>query len=295
MRVQKRSRGGRTYYYLVHSVRDGPRVRKIERYIGTMAPKDLSKASAGLLKDLFAEEYLGNADSVGKAYRRVTRSTPLAVQRKNLEAFATRFTYDSNRIEGSTLTFRDTALLLEDGITPPDRPLSDVQEALAHREVFLEAINERGPLTLSMVLDWHRRMFEKTKPNLAGRIRLYPVRISRSRFVPPDPFELDRLLIEFFDWHRAARASVHPVLRAALVHLKLVSIHPFGDGNGRVTRIAMNRELRLARFPLFNVPYDGRRSYYTALERSQVGADEVPFIRWFMKRYLSQNTRAVAN
>jgi Fic family protein len=160
--------------------------------------------------------------------------------------------------------------------------------------VFLAAIDEEGPLTLPMILRWHQKLFEQTKSEIAGKVRTYPVRISQSKFVPPDPFELDMLLRDFFDGRRAAGKAIHPVMRAALVHLRLVSIHPLGDGNGRVTRIAMNRELRLAGFPLFNIPYLDRRSYYAALERSQMGTNEVPFTRWFAKRYLTQTSHVIA-
>lgn len=294
MIVQKRMRGGRAYFYLVQSYREGRSIRKLERYLGPTVPADLSRIRESFLLEVFDREYGGPARTLGRAYRDLSHRTPLAVRRKNLAGFATQFTYDTDRIEGSALTFRDTASLLEDGRTPANRPLTDVLEALAHREVFFRALAERGPLTRSMVLDWHRRLFARTKPEIAGKVRSYPVRIAQSRFVPPEPFELDRMLTEFFDWSRASGRSVPPVVRAALVHLRLVTIHPFGDGNGRLARIAMNRELRRSGFPPFNIPYARRRSYYTALERSQMGQDEVPFVLWFARRYLSRSHGNVA-
>lgn len=293
MEIQKRIRGGRVYYYLVHSYREGRRVRKLERYLGRTPPKETSAIREEFLLDLFSREFGARLNVLRSSSRAVARATPLSIRRKNLEAFAARFTYDSNRIEGSTLTLRDTTSLLEDGVTPPNRPLSDVREALAHQEVFLGALREEGPLTLRMVLGWHRRLFEATKSEIAGKVRTYPVRISQSRFVPPEPYELDLLLTEFFDWCKNASKAIHPVPLAALVHLRLVTIHPFGDGNGRIARIAMNRELRRSDFPLFNIPYTGRRSYYGALERSQMKIDEVPFVRWFARQYLSRTSRPV--
>lgn len=291
MHVQHRRRRRRTYHYLVQTYRDGRTVRKVEHYLGPALPGDLTEARASLLVELFAQEFRGRADSVGRTYRALARSTPASIRRKNLDAFETQFTYDSDRIEGSSLTFRDTASLLGEGVTPPRRPVSDVLEALAHRAVCEVAWKEAGPLTLPRLLDWHRQLFERTRPEIAGRVRTYPVRIAQSRFVPPEPFELDRLLSEFADRHAAVRTVMHPVLRAALVHLRLVTIHPFGDGNGRLARIAMNRELWASGFPLFDIPYVRRRSYYTALERSQLTKDEVPFVRWFARRYLDPSSR----
>jgi len=215
---------------------------------------------------------------------------PQSLRTKELETFAIRFTFDSNRIEGSSLTLRETASLLEHGITPTNRPLFDVQEALAHRKVFLAALSPRKRLDRATLLSWHRTLFEETKPEYAGLVRQNQVRIAGSRFIPPAPLELDLLLDEYFAWLRRAWKTLHPVILAALVHLKLVTIHPFGDGNGRVSRIAMNFVLFRKGFPMLDIPYAGRSGYYRALERSQTQRDEFIFVRWFLRRYLSENT-----
>ena len=196
-------------------------------------------------------------------------------------------------IEGSSLTLRETASLLSHGITPSNRPLSDVQETVSHRQVFLAALAPRERLDRTTFLAWHKALFEGTKPEHAGVVRRHQVRIAGSAFVPPPPFEVDILLDEFFAWLRPAWNSLHPVLLAALVHLRLVTIHPFGDGNGRVSRIAMNFVLYRKGFPMLDIPYAGRSGYYRALERAQTKEEEFVFVRWFMRRYLNENTRSV--
>jgi Fic family protein len=291
--IQARRRGRGTYYYLVSSYREGGKVRKAEHYLGKQVPANIDRLRAELENVVISSRYGAKLGSIRKEYRATRRHTPESALRRNLLAFSTRFTYDSNRIEGSTLTLRETGALLGDGITPSNRPLSDVQEAIAHEKVFLGAIKEHRPLDLAMILRWHSQLFEATKPELAGRIRTYPVRIGQSKFEPPLPFELDLLLAEFLDWYRAAHKSLHPAVLAGLVHFRLVSIHPFGDGNGRLTRIAMNRALYLAGYPMLNIAYTQRSSYHTALERSQMGKNESPFINWFLKRYLRENTKIV--
>ncbi len=218
---------------------------------------------------------------------------PVSLQDQELDTFAIHFTYDSNRIEGSSLTLQETASLLEHGITPSNRPLSDVQETLAHRKVFLAALAPRERLDRATLLAWHKAMFQETKPEYAGLVRQVEVRIRGSRFVPPAPFELELLLDEFFDWLPRAWRTLHPVVLAALVHLRLVTIHPFGDGNGRVTRIAMNFVLYRKGFPMLDIPYERRAGYHRALERSQTQRDEFVFVRWFLSRYLKENTRHV--
>ena len=295
MEIQARRRGQRTYYYLTHSYRQGGKVRKIERYLGSTKPLDVESLKAELRNELFSKRFESALARARRIYLANLGRMPKTIREKELETFATQFTYDSNRIEGSSLTFRETALLLVDGITPSNRPLSDVQETLAHQRVFLDALRRTPELSLESLLGWHSELFRTTKPWLAGKIRNYGVRIAGSNFVPPTPVELDFLLQDFFDWLKLAWKNLHPVLLAGLVHLKLVTIHPFGDGNGRVTRIAMNYVLYRKRYPMIDIPYTRRAGYYRALEQSQIRKDDTVFVRWFLRRYLEQNSQAVPN
>ena len=291
MEIQKRRRGGRTYLYLVQSYREGGKVRKLERYLGRGQPESLAAIRECLGQEVIARQWGGELSRVKAGHQANLSRMPPSVRIKEFETFAIEFTYDSNRIEGSSLTFRETASLLEHGITPRNRPLSDVQESLAHRAVFIAALTERSGLNRQSLLHWHKELFETTKPQYAGIVRRHDVAIAGSAFMPPAPFELDRLLTEFYDWLRPAWRNQHPVVLAALVHLKLVTIHPFGDGNGRVTRIAMNFVLYRKGYPMFDIPYSRRSAYYSALERAQTTNDEFVFVRWFVRRYLDENTR----
>jgi cell filamentation protein, protein adenylyltransferase len=291
MEVQKRRRGGNTYLYLVQSYREAGKVRKVERYLGRREPASLSILKEELGQEVISRQWGDQLAGVKARYEANLEKMPSSIRVKELETFAIEFTYDSNRIEGSSLTFRETASLLEHGITPGNRPLSDVQESLAHRTVFISALSERGRLDLTALLHWHKELFKTTKPEYAGVVRRHQAMIGGSKFIPPAPFELDRLLTEFFDWLGRAWRHMHPVVLAALVHLKLVTIHPFGDGNGRVTRIAMNFVLHRKGFPMFDIPYERRVGYHSALERAQATQDEFLFVRWFVKRYLDENTR----
>lgn len=293
MEIQARRRGRQTYYYLTHSYREGGKVRKIERYLGRTIPKNLDSIKDDLRVELFSRQWEPALDRAQHEYFANLRKMPATIREKELDTFSTKFTYNSNRIEGSSLTFRETALLLGEGITPSDRPFTDVQETLAHQKVFREALRGSPRLDLETLLKWHEELFRQTKPRLAGRIREYRVGISGSAFEPPTPIELDALLQEFFSWLRASWRTLHPVVLAALVHLRLVTIHPFGDGNGRVTRIAMNYVLYRKRYPMVDIPYTRRAGYYRALEQAQVMQDEGVFVRWFLRRYLEENAQRV--
>lgn len=146
-------------------------------------------------------------------------------------------------------------------------------------------------LSLRLVLEWHKNMFQATKPDVAGKIREYQVAISGSKFMPSFPAEVYPLLKEFFVWYGKCRGRIHPVELAALVHLKFVTIHPFGDGNGRISRLMMNFVLDKHGYPMLDIPYKGRSSYYNALERSQVKKNDNIFLQWLLKRYVKENAR----
>jgi Fic family protein len=139
---------------------------------------------------------------------------------------------------------------------------------------------------LSLVKKWHKKLFQQTKPDIAGILRDHDVQISQSKFIPPPHTTVNFLISGFFTWYNSSKKKLHPVELAALVHLKFVTIHPFGDGNGRTTRLMMNYVLNAFDYPLMDIDYADRRSYYTALEKSQRKDDYLPFLQWFMKRYL---------
>lgn len=122
-----------------------------------------------------------------------------------------RFTYDTNRIEGSKLTLRETADLLERGITPKGKPIHDVKEAEVHKEIFYKMVDYRKDLSLQIVLYWHKELFQDTKPaEIAGKIRQHQVAISGSKFMPPFPAEVYPLIREFFKWY-SKNKKLHPV------------------------------------------------------------------------------------
>src|SRR4030042_79177 len=188
--------------------------------------------------------------------------------------------------DGSSLTDRETADLLERGVSPRSKPLSDVKEAEAHDKVLREVLEYDRELSLQIILYWHKRLFAETKPAFAGKVRTHQVWISGSRFTPPSPVEVYPMLREFFRWYDRAKKSLHPVELAAAVHLRFVTVHPFYDGNGRVSRLLTNFILKKHGCPLLDIQYGDRNSYYNALERSQEKNTDRIFIQWLLRIYL---------
>jgi len=287
--IKKRTISGNAYYYLEHSMRKKGKTVKKEIYLGREIPKGIDKLKKNMMFDLYKEKWFSVFDEIKKNYGKEQKITPPSSRAKDMQAFATKFTYNTQRIEGSKLTYRETANLLERGITPNDKPLNDVIEAEAHERVFYEMMKYGKDLSLGFMLYCHKNLFEKTKKDLAGKIRAHGVMISGSKFTPPLPAELDFLLKDFFDWYNQNKKKMNPVELAALAHLKLVTIHPFGDGNGRISRLMMNFVLHKHGYPMLDIPYEKRIGYYNALERSQVKEDRSPFLNWFFRRYIKEH------
>lgn len=282
--IVKRMHASRTYYYLQHGIRKGNRRQK-EIYLGTTIPKNIEEIKQNFLLGFYEEEWLPKLKIIYKNYTKSKKNLPKSLVKKQLEMFSINFTYNTQRIEGSTLTLKETFDLLHDGIAPR-KPIRDIIEASEHQNLFLKIGTYEGDLSLKLVCLWHKKLFEKTKTDIAGKIRDFEVRIGGSKSIPPAPHSLLILLRAFFKWYHDNKTKVNPVELAAMVHFKFVSIHPFGDGNGRISRLMMNFVLHKFGYPMFDIDYTDRRSYYNSLERSNTKNNDIFFLQWFMKRYI---------
>ncbi len=289
--IRKKVIGRQTYYYLEHTIRKGKKVEKREKYIGKTLPKNIDEIKREFLSEIYREKWYPLFDRIKKNFSKEFKQLPKAAREKEIETFSIRFTYDTQKIEGSKLTLRETADLLEKGITPKLKPLYDVKEAEGHQKVFYEMLQYEKDLTLQVILYWHKKLFEASKPEIAGRIREHQVAISGSKFTPPFPVEIYPLLREFFRWYNKNKKKLHPVELAALAHLKFVTIHPFTDGNGRISRLMMNFILHKHGYPMLNILYEKRVGYYNALERAQIKKMDEIFLQWFFKRYVKEYKR----
>lgn len=291
MIIRKKQIGNRNYYYLEHSLREKRKVKKKEVYLGKEIPKNIEEIKKKFVFGIYKEKWFEIFENIKKNYIKEEKATPKSAKEKEKESFMIKFTYNTQKIEGSKLSLKDTANLLEKGISPKDKPLRDIKEAENHKKVFYEMLGYQKDLNMQIVLYWHKNLLGETKEDIAGKIRNHHVMISRSKFIPPTPAELDFLLKEFFDWYKKNRSRINPVELAALVHLKFVSIHPFSDGNGRISRLIMNFVLNKSKMPLIDIDYINRNSYYNALERAQVKKNELIFLQWFFRRYFKSNKK----
>ena len=190
------------------------------------------------------------------------------------EWFRVELTYTSNAIEGNTLTRRETALVVEKGITVGGKSLVDHLEATNHAAAidWVKAQTERKlqDITERDILDIHRLILKGIDDQNAGRYRNVAVRISGSAVVMPNPVKVPDLMSEFVAWLNASK-NVHPVELATDAHYRLVSIHPFVDGNGRTARLLMNMILLMSGYPAAIIRKRDRLKYISALEKAQLG------------------------
>lgn len=182
------------------------------------------------------------------------------------EEFLIEYTYNSNAIEGNTLTLQETALVLE-GVTIDKKPLKDHLEAVGHRDAFLyvlELVRNKTPISEFVIKQIHTLVL-MDRPEDRGVYRRIPVRIMGAFHEPTDPVlvpeQMEKLVKDF-----AANKKIHPIEKAALFHLLFEGIHPFVDGNGRTGRLILNLMLMQSGYPPVNVKYSDRKRYYEAFD-----------------------------
>ena len=208
------------------------------------------------------------------------RPLPPALVRNLDEWFRIELTYTSNAIEGNTLTRRETAAVIEKGLTVGGKSLREHLEAMNHSHALdaVHSLIRKRPsqLTSHDVLAIHGLILRGIDDANAGRYRNVPVRISGSAVVMPNPLKVPDLMEEFMRW-LTARNSLHPVAFAGEAHYRLVTIHPFVDGNGRTARLLMNLLLLMRGYPPAIVRTRDRLAYIGALERAQLGGSRSDF------------------
>ena len=202
---------------------------------------------------------------------------PLSVEIINNlnEWFRVELTYTSNAIEGNTLTRQETALVVEEGNTVEGKSIQEHLEAINHAKAFdfiqKELINKsRKDITQKDILNIHGMILHKINDIDAGTYRTVAVRLRGSQTILPNPIKVPELMDDFIQWLQSDNTD-HPVKIAADAHYKLVSIHPFIDGNGRTARLLMNVILMQAGYFSAIIRKEDRSEYINSLEKAQTG------------------------
>lgn len=201
------------------------------------------------------------------------RPLPAVAVRKLRENFEVEMTYNSNAIEGNSLTLRETFLVLNEGITIKGKPFKDHLEATNHKEAlgFLYDLVEHDKnMTLSeyLIKNLHQLVTQNIEKEWAGRYRNAAVRITGTTHQPPDALDVPPLMHELVRWAAKEYKKMDIVELAAILHHKFVHIHPFFDGNGRTARLLMNVLLLQKGYPLVIILKNDRKRYYRVLQEA---------------------------
>ena len=188
-------------------------------------------------------------------------------------------TWTSNALEGNTLNETETKILLEDGLTIGGKPLRDIYEAVGHSAAYnfmFELINHKY-IDCAAITEMHRLFYRAIDEKNAGIWRDTKIFVTGSDYVFPEPEKIGKEIDIFEDWVRSERKKYHPVKFAALLHLKFVTIHPFVDGNGRVSRLLMNLALIQDGYMIAVIPPILRYEYMTAIQKYQKTGNDKEF------------------
>ena len=251
---------------------------------GWKIPLDAQRPSDGRIKR--AENLLSQIDGKKQLLVSLRPFTQGELERLN-EEFVTEYTYNSNAIEGNTLTLRETDMVLR-GLTIDKKPLSHHLEAIGHKEAFdyvVSLVQQNEPLTERIIKEIHYLVLADKKED-RGIYRRIPVTIMGAAHEPVQPYliqpKMEQLLSDY------SNDEAHIVSRLARFHIEFEAIHPFIDGNGRTGRLLVNLELMKAGFPPIDIKFADRVSYYNAFDEYHVkhnlGAMEQLFARALNER-----------
>jgi Fic family protein len=197
---------------------------------------------------------------------------------------AVEWTYNSNSIEGNTLSLRETRVVLEDGLTIGGKTMREHFEAINHQKAiaWLEEVVRPGKcISSSDILTLHGMVMASIDPEFCGRFRTGRVQITGANFIPPNPLKVPELLDELIEWVHQNPQKLDPVALAAIFHHRFVWIHPFFDGNGRTGRLAMNLILMEMGYPPIIILRTDRDKYYRALNEANQGKFERLMLLFF--------------
>ncbi len=269
---------GKKLHYLVYNIRKGERWVKKAKLIGK---GHIDKSKIALEKNKFEKEIIENKkyeylskpeikkiEYFKEIYNKKIRGMKKEEYEIFQKSFFTELTYNSNAIEGNSLSLQETSLVVNEGMAPEGKTLREIYEARNHVKAleFLKAY--KGDLNEEFILRLHSMMLSDIGGRFAGKYRETQVRIFGSDVKFPISMKVPQLMKNFIYWYKKNKNKYHQFELAILMSMKLVSIHPFVDGNGRVSRLVMNFLLNKRNYPWVNIYNKKRQKYLEAVRKA---------------------------
>lgn len=306
MHIEIRVQGKRKKYYLAHSFRKGDKVKKMRFYLGINLSKKELKMKRENAEKIFIER-IEKYKVIRDPFYVV--SSPLELEEiKTLEArgeikilhlnendwinFTKLFTYDTNAIEGSTVTISEVGDILEKSKWPEKRTKWEISETYGVAEAIKYIRKTREHISLNLIKNLHKIVFGNSKP-FAGNFREKGIEVAVidalgnivHKGAPSS--QIVKLLSELIKWYNKNKNKYPALVLAVVVHNYFETIHPFRDGNGRVGRLLLNNILLKYKMPPVNIELKNRREYYVALQEYQKNTNIRPMIELILKEYRS--------
>ena len=304
MYVEIRTEGKRKKYYLVHSFRKAGEVNKIRVYLGAnLSKKQIAEKRKSAEKTILSR--LKKVEIISDPYVTVLSSSEIA-ELRSLEAkedikikhlteadwikFTEAFTYDTNAIEGSSVTESEVADILKKEKYPKQRSDWEITETHGVAKAVKYIKETKEHISLDLIKKLHEIIFKKSK-SFAGKFRGKGVEV-----VVMDQFgnivhrgapasEVVNLLTNLISWYNKNKAKYPPIVLAAVVHNQFENVHPFQDGNGRIGRLLLNNILLKHNKPPVNIELENQREYYSALQEYENKGNIRPMLELILKQY----------
>lgn len=302
MHIEKRREGKKMKYYLAHAFRIYGKAKKIRVYLGASseAAKE-RKASA----EKIINERIKAYETISDPFRNALNSTEIE-KIKSLEAkgsirikhltedewrtFVESFVYDTNAIEGSSITFREVKDILERQEWPKEKEKWEISETYGVKDAVKIIRNTKEHLSLKLIRELHKACFRNSK-QFAGNFRAKGQEVAvvdgQGRIIhrgAPSTTVL-KLLKDLVSWYNKNKKKYSPIVLAVVVHNQFETIHPFADGNGRVGRLLLNNILLRHNKPPVNIELKNRKEYYSALRDYQETGNIRPMVELILKEY----------
>ncbi len=295
--IARKKAGKETYYYLAHNLRsERGKWKSLREYVGKKMP---GKAKLQKLTESFIQKHciqikkkyayidperLSKLDFVIGEFQKKVKGYPRIVIEKRERDFTIRFTYNTNAIEGNTVSLIETAAMLEKKVMPAGRSLREIHE-IFNTELALNFIRTcKAGISKRLILRIHKMMMANIDDAEGGRIRNYPVAIEGANWMPPSEKEVEGKFDEFLAWYSKSKRKLHPIELAAIAHLKFIEVHPFGDGNGRVARLMTNLVLMRNGYPPINIKVRDTIPYVKGLQYAQNTQEFKKLVDWFVQK-----------
>ena len=292
MFVEKRKQGKKDKYYLVYTYRIGNKVRRISRFLGSnLNENNLEKlrriAEKHILEHVKDKHPFDISDHELKELKKYEKKINIEHLHKTLDwkQFTKEFTYNTNAIEGATVTYKEAEKIIDKKIKPGD---DDERETLNVAEAVDFIRKTKLKFSLNLIKKIHLICFEGSK-HFAGNFRDVEVAVFDNlgnvvhRGAPSE--KVEELLSELIVWYEKYNKKIPPLLLAALVHNQFESIHPFQDGNGRVGRLLLNYVLVKHDYPPIDIKLKDRKEYYRILQDYQRTGNMESTLKFLISQY----------